>query len=452
MPAPDRRRAGRYHGWVNAFPGRAWQHSFWRLAAWLGGCLLLGLLAGRPAVALCIGLAAALGWHYWQLSKLLRRLEQRRSFEPPEGWGIFSEVQARLFQRQREARRRKQRLHGLLHAFREAAAALPDGIVLVQRDGRIAWFNEAAMRLLGLRHPVDVGGRITHLLRTPRVLDWFAAGAAEPLIDLPSPHDPGLRLLLRMADYTAEQKLLVVRDVSKLMQLEQVRRDFVANVSHELRTPLTVIHGYLDMLDPDEHPDWADLLREMRNQSQRMNRIVEDLLTLSRLESLDRVAAERVPMRPMLAALRRDAEALSAGRHRIEVEDQHAVDLLGSAKELQSAFSNLVSNAVRYTPAAGLVRIVFAPAADGGAQLAVIDSGPGIAAQHLPRITERFYRVSNSRSRETGGTGLGLAIVKHALNLHHARLEIASEIGKGSCFRCVFAAAQTLPALADEAG
>jgi two-component system, OmpR family, phosphate regulon sensor histidine kinase PhoR len=450
MPAPDRGLMARYHEVVNAFPGRAWQHSMWRLTAWLGACLVLGLLVGHAAWGLCAGLAAALGWHYWQLGRLLRRLAQRRSFEPPEGWGLFSEVQARLFQRQREARRRKQRLHGLLHAFREAAAALPDGIVVVQRDGRIAWFNEAAMRLLGLRHPADVGGRITHLLRTPRVVDWFVAGASEPLIDVPSPTDPQQRLLLRLADYTDEQKLLVVRDVSKLMQLEQVRRDFVANVSHELRTPLTVIHGYLDMLDPDEHPDWTDLLREMRNQSQRMNRIVEDLLTLSRLESLDRVSADRVPMRALLAALRRDAEALSAGRHRIELEDRAALDLHGSAKELQSAFSNLVSNAVRYTPAGGLVRIVFEAANDGGAQLSVIDSGPGIAAQHLPRITERFYRVSNSRSRETGGTGLGLAIVKHALNLHHAKLEISSEVGRGSCFRCVFAAAQTLPALAND--
>jgi two-component system phosphate regulon sensor histidine kinase PhoR len=430
---------------MNWIPGRAWQHSLWRLAGWLTVSTLLGAFAGRALAGLCLGLAAALAWHYWQIHQLLRQLASRRAFASPDGWGVFSEVQAQLFRRQRETKQRKHRLQSLLHAFREAAAALPDGVVVVsRRDQRIAWFNEAAARLLGLRHPDDIGARLTHLLRTPKVGEWLDAGAGEPLMDLPSPEDPQRRLLLRLAEYTTEQKLLIVRDISKLMQLEQVRRDFVANVSHELRTPLTVIHGYLDMLDVDDHPELAGLLDEMRSQSLRMNRIVEDLLTLSRLESMDRVPHERVPMRPLLAALRRDAEALSAGRHTIEVLDEGSEDLSGSAKELQSAFSNLVSNAVRYTPAGGSVRIRFSREADGGARLAVCDSGPGIAPQHLPRITERFYRISNSRSRESGGTGLGLAIVKHALNLHHARLEIESQVGRGSTFSCVFGPEQII--------
>ncbi len=430
---------------MNGISGRAWQHSLWRLAGWLALSTVAGGVLGSALGGLTIGLFCALGWHYWQIHRLLRQLASRRAFESPEGWGVFSEVQAQLFRRQRESRQRKRRLHSLLHAFREAAAALPDGVVVMaRRDGRIAWFNQSASRLLGLRYHDDVGARLTHLLRAPRIAEWLAAGAAEPLIDIASPADPQRRLLLRLADYTAEQKLLIVRDVSKLMQLEQVRRDFVANVSHELRTPLTVIHGYLDMLDGNEHPEWSDLLDEMREQSQRMNRIVEDLLTLSRLESMDRIPAERVPMRPLLAALRRDAEALSAGQHVIALEDACPDDLSGSAKELQSAFSNLVSNAVRYTPAGGSVRIRFSQEADGGARLAVSDSGPGIAAQHLPRITERFYRVSSSRSRDSGGTGLGLAIVKHALNLHHASLEIASEVGRGSTFSCVFGPQQVV--------
>jgi two-component system phosphate regulon sensor histidine kinase PhoR len=430
---------------MNWIPGRAWQHSLWRLGGCLGLAVLLGGVLGHTLAGLCLGLAAALGWHYWQIHLLLRRLGSRRSFEAPEGWGVFSEIEAQLFRRQRESRQRKRRLQSLLHAFREAAAALPDGVVVVWRKNtRIAWFNDSAARLLGLRHPDDIGAQLTHLLRAPRVAEWLASGAHEPLIDLPSPTDAQRRLLLRLADYTDQQKLLIVRDVSKLMQLEQVRRDFVANVSHELRTPLTVIHGYLDMLDAEEHPELAGLLEEMRTQSQRMNRIVEDLLTLSRLEAMDRVPDERVPMRPLLAALGRDAQALSTGRHRIELQDLCADDLRGSAKELQSAFSNLVSNAVRYTPAGGSISIRFQREPDGGARLAVCDSGPGIAPQHLPRITERFYRVSNSRSRETGGTGLGLAIVKHALNLHHARLEIESEVGRGSRFSCVFGPEQIL--------
>jgi two-component system, OmpR family, phosphate regulon sensor histidine kinase PhoR len=258
------------------------------------------------------------------------------------------------------------------------------------------------------------------------------------LIDVQGTGAEGLRLSMRLLDYTPEEQLLIARDISKLLHLEQVRRDFVANVSHELRTPLTVLHGYLDMLEPEDVPEWAGMLGEMRRQSGRMTQIVEDLLTLSRLESRDSLPQEPVEMASMLASLRGEAEAMSAGRHRIEIEDLAGCDLLGSAKELHSAFSNLVINAVRYTPEGGRVRVEFHPTAEGGASLCVIDSGPGIAPQHLPRLTERFYRVSTSRSRDSGGTGLGLAIVKHILQLHQAQLLIDSEVGVGSRFCCVF--------------
>ncbi|HZV22325.1 MAG TPA: ATP-binding protein, partial [Luteimonas sp.] len=212
-----------------------------------------------------------------------------------------------------------------------------------------------------------------------------------------------------------------------------------------------VVHGYLDMLDPAEHPDWAPMLAEMQRQSQRMTQLVEDLLTLSRLEAQDRLADESVAMAPMLNALRREAEALSQGRHTIVVEDMADVDLWGSTKELHSAFSNLVSNAIRYTPAGGTVTIRFASEGHG-AVLSVRDTGYGIPAAHMPRITERFYRVSTSRSRESGGTGLGLAIVKHVLNLHQARLEIASEVGRGSTFACHFGAERVLRRAVAETG
>jgi two-component system phosphate regulon sensor histidine kinase PhoR len=263
--------------------------------------------------------------------------------------------------------------------------------------------------------------------------------------DAPSPHDPNIRLNLRLIPYSDQQWLLVARDISKLMHLEQVRRDFVANVSHELRTPLTVIHGYLEMLDPTDMPEWAPMFDEMRRQSQRMAQIVEDLLTLSRLEAQEMLSEETVAMHPLLQTLRREGDALSQGRHHIVVEDVAGADLIGSTKELHSAFSNLVSNAVRYTPSGGSIRIRFArETIDGadGAVLAVYDTGYGIPAQHLPRITERFYRVSTSRSRESGGTGLGLSIVKHVLALHQARLEIQSEVGHGSVFSIHFGAAR----------
>jgi two-component system phosphate regulon sensor histidine kinase PhoR len=332
----------------------------------------------------------------------------------------------------------------MLRAYRAAAAVLPDAVVIIDRNTqRVTWFNEVATRLLGLKYPRDNGAPVSELLRPLPVAVWMTAGQnAEPMSDAPAPHDPNIRLNLRLIPYSDQQWLLVARDISKLMHLEQVRRDFVANVSHELRTPLTVIHGYLELFDPEDMPEWSPMLEEMRKQSQRMGQIVEDLLTLSRLEAQEQSPEEIVGMTALLHTLRREGEALSQGRHKVTVEDSAGVDLVGSTKELHSAFSNLVSNAVRYTPTGGSIRIRFARGGDQGAVLSVQDTGYGIPAQHLPRITERFYRVSTSRSRESGGTGLGLSIVKHVIALHQARLEIASEVGQGSVFSIHFGAAR----------
>jgi two-component system, OmpR family, phosphate regulon sensor histidine kinase PhoR len=431
-------------------PSRPWRRSLTHLALWLAACTALGLLLGAFWPALALALAIALVWNALRLHRLLRQLTGRRRFLSPEGWGVYAEIDARLYQRQAEGRQRKRRLRALLRAFRQAAAALPDGVLVVSTSELdLEWFNPAAAELLGLRHPHDLGTRLPHLLRSPRVSDWLRAGAIEPLFDLPSPRSDDVRLSLRLIDYTPRQKLLIVRDISKLMRLEQVRRDFVANVSHELRTPLTVIHGYLDLLEPEDFPHLAPQVDEMRRQSQRMARLVEDLLTLSRLEARDRLPSEPIPMATLLASLGREAETLSQGQHRIHVEDTAGVDLLGSDRDLHSAFSNLVANAVRYTPAGGGIVIRF-EREGAGARFSVIDSGPGIPAEHLPRLTERFYRVSTSRSRASGGTGLGLAIVKHVLLLHHAHLDIRSEVGQGSCFSAVFDATRVaLRELAD---
>jgi two-component system phosphate regulon sensor histidine kinase PhoR len=292
--------------------------------------------------------------------------------------------------------------------------------------------------LLGLHYPQSLDQPLAGLWPAPRLAEWLQDGGEDGTLELPSPLDPSLLLSLRLLKYSPEQWLLVVRDVTQLARLEQVRRDFVANVSHELRTPLTVVHGYLDMMEPEDNPGWEPMVREMRTQSQRMSDLLEDLLTLSRLESRDSTSDERVPMAALLVTLRREAEALSQGRHQIGVEDAAGCDLSGSVKELHSAFSNLVSNAVRYTPTGGRIQVRFARTPNGGAELSVQDSGQGIPAQHIPRITERFYRVSTSRSRETGGTGLGLSIVKHVLGLHQAQLQVESEVGRGSTFSCVF--------------
>ncbi|MDR7098139.1 two-component system phosphate regulon sensor histidine kinase PhoR [Lysobacter niabensis] len=436
----------------------AWFRTLGQLALILAAAALVGVLIRHPWQVLTVAALGVVAWHYWRLRKLLMRLTARQRHTPPLGEGTWNELDRLLHRGQQEMRGRKRRLIEMLRAYRAAAAALPDAIVVVERNSqRIQWFNEAAHGLLHLQHPQDINTPVAHRLQPLQISRWLASGRnAEPL-EVASPWNPAITLSMRLIPYSENLWLLVARDVTRLLQLEQMRRDFVANVSHELRTPLTVVHGYLDMLDPAEHPDWAPMLAEMQRQSQRMTQLVEDLLTLSRLESADHLPAEEpVAMSTMLSTLRREAMALSQGRHEVSVEDSAGVDLFGSGKELHSAFSNLVGNAIRYTPAGGHITIRFrkdrperlnsgAMAKDTGVVLEVVDTGYGIPAPHLPRITERFYRVSTSRSRESGGTGLGLSIVKHVLNLHQARLEITSEVGLGSTFSCHFGAERVRP-------
>ncbi|GAB3732495.1 phosphate regulon sensor histidine kinase PhoR [Luteimonas pelagia] len=417
----------------------AWSRTLGTLVLVLAVAVAAGLWAGMLAPAVAVAALAIVAWHYWKLRAVMARLGARKRLPPPSGSGIWNELDRTLHARQADMRDRKRRLVDMLRAYRAVAAALPDAVVVIERESqRVQWFNEAATRLLGLRYPNDIEAPLGDRLQPLAVARWLGAGRhAEPILDAPSPVDPAVRLSLRLIPYSDQHWLLVARDVTKLMRLEHVRRDFVANVSHELRTPLTVIHGYLEMLEPEEHPELGALLGEMQRQSQRMTQLVEDLLTLSRLEAQEGLDEEPVAMAPMLSTLRREAEALSQGRHTVTVEDEARVDLLGSTRELHSAFSNLVSNAVRYTPAGGRIAIAFRLEA-GEPVLSVRDSGYGIPAAHLPRLTERFYRVSTSRSRESGGTGLGLAIVKHVLNLHQGRLSIESHVGEGSVFACHF--------------
>ncbi|MGH8215043.1 MAG: phosphate regulon sensor histidine kinase PhoR [Rhodanobacteraceae bacterium] len=339
---------------------------------------------------------------------------------------------------------RARKLAGELRDLRAAAMALNEALVLLDREYRVCWCNPAAARLLGVAWPRDRGVALLDRHATDEFGAWLREGGAEA-DDVTSPVATVVRLHLELIPYGEHRRLLLARDISRLTRLEQVRRDFVANVSHELRTPLTVIHGYLELLDPEDVPALAPVLNEMRAQSQRMREIVEDLLELSRLEMQQHVPEERVEMAPLLGALCKEAEALSQGRHDISLEDEARADLLGSPKDLHSAFSNLVSNAVRYTPDGGAITIRWRRTPDG-AEYSVSDTGYGIPAEHLSRLTERFYRVSSSRSRGSGGTGLGLSIVKHVLNLHDAELRIESEPGKGSTFTCMFGKARLLEA------
>lgn len=339
---------------------------------------------------------------------------------------------------------RAQRLAAQLHDMRTVACALPDGLALLDHDDRLRWCNPAAERLLGIHWPRDRGAPVRDCFGAQGAAVWALLEQGETQ-DIAAPADDGVHVALSLTAYGAHRRLLVARDISQVRRLEQVRRDFVANVSHELRTPLTVIHGYLELLAPEDVPALAGVLQEMRVQSQRMRQIVEDLLMLSHLEMQQSLDEERVAMAPLLDGLCHEAEALSQGRHRIHVQRPAALDLLGSPRDLHSAFSNLVSNAVRYTPDGGDITIAWRRCGEG-AEYAVTDTGYGIPAEHLPRLTERFYRVSSSRSRASGGTGLGLSIVKHVLNLHDAELRIESTPGQGSTFACVFKAARLLAA------
>jgi two-component system phosphate regulon sensor histidine kinase PhoR len=395
------------------------------------------LLAVPPAIAV-----VWIGYHAINVRKLRRWLAKPQRSPVPEASGIWDQVFALLYRHEREHTREKRRLVRLVVRAAQAGRALPDGVVILDANNRVEWCNDRAEAYLGLDRRVDVGGPIVNLLRDPEFVRYVEAGAFPEGFSMRPSRNPSLSLALQLIPYGQHRTLLLCRDLTQEEKVETMRRDFVANVSHELRTPLTVLSGFLETvqelkLDPERTRKYLHL---MSGQATRMQRIIEDLLELSALESAPKpLRDERVSVASLLAHTRAEAEALSAGRHRISVQAEAGFDLAGAESELASAFGNLANNAVNYTPPGGEVRLVW-KASPEGAIFSVEDTGIGIPQEQIPRLTERFYRVDRSRSRESGGTGLGLAIVKHALARHDASLEIESVPGKGSRFTARFPA------------
>ncbi|RME34982.1 MAG: phosphate regulon sensor histidine kinase PhoR [Gammaproteobacteria bacterium] len=405
-------------------------------AGWLSGELLLCLWLGAVGYIL---------WQQRRLERLLQWMRGRREEAKGLDQGVVGELLDHCELRQERYRKRKKKLSNMLKQFQKATRALPDATVVLDGDGAITWSNPRAERLLGVQWPRDGGRRIASIVRHPAVVRLLRQqDQAEAGEEMPSPVDPTRVLNLRLVPYGKGQRLLVARDVTEVVQAARVRSDFVANASHELRTPLTVLSGYLETLTEGELPPperLLPLLQKMRQQCGRMRHMVEELLLLSRLEQCEaEPVREAVDVSLLLAEIQQQAMELGGdARHLFYLEADHRLGLTGCPSELHAAFANLVFNAVQYTPPGGTIRIRWY-GDEQGAHLVVRDTGIGIPAHHLPRLTERFYRVDDSRAREdgSGGTGLGLAIVKHVLQRHGARLVIESEEGKGSTFRCDF--------------
>ena len=416
-----------------------WIPAILRLLVVLVVAVVIGLFAG-PVAALSVALAALVVAVLVQLNYLYLLagwLDAPAQVRLPDGWGAWTDIFARLYRLRRDDERNRADLSEWLTRFRQAMSLLPDGVVIMDDVLFLEWCNPAAERHLGLQDARDKGMRVTNLIRNPAFIDYIILGRYEQPLTLSLRER---KLIVQIIPFENRRQILVTHDATETERIEMMRRDFIANASHELRTPLTVINGFLEIAGSQPEldvPTRSAHLQLMAEQGQRMQNLVEDMLTLTRLESLDYpLRVEQVDMALLLDRILREARALSAGRHTITLVNE-APDLRGNPDELHSAFGNLASNAVRYTAAGGSIVLAW-QIGRGGPEFSVQDTGIGIGGEHLSRLTERFYRVDKSRSRETQGTGLGLAIVKHVLLRHAATLSIVSQPKQGSTFTVTF--------------
>lgn len=424
----------------------SWRKLLLGLTLLLAAGGLIGWLYGNPVIGLLVATLAALAWQVRQLLAFDRALRTRDFDNFRFGEGIWQQMFSHFEREHGRSRKHKTRYRQLLREIRKSTDAMPDGAVILDANNEIVTCNKAAKILAGLKPKKDQGQRVDNLLREPALTKLLQKEDYSKSVEIVSPLRDGEWLNCRVVPYGADQKLLLLRDVTERIRLNKMRRDFVGNASHELRSPLTVISGYLDSLaeDPDMPPDWEHPVGQMRVQAQRMTHIVSELLELSKLESAGRASmTDVVNIGGQLMAAKTSWSGRS-GVPEIIVRLESDALLFGNSTQVESIVGNLVSNAIRHTPADGTITMTWRSDKKGG-EIIVEDTGEGIAAEHIPRLTERFFRVDRGRSRDDGGVGLGLAIVKHILNRHDGELLVTSEPGVGSQFCCRFPASRIAP-------
>lgn len=415
-----------------------WGQLLWRLLRIYLPLLVVGWLTHFIFLFLFIGSIIHIAWFYYQQRKLLNWLYVDKKLTPPEAAGSWQPVFYGIYQLVKRRLTRERELAQLMKSFRLGAESLPDAIVVFNPAGEIVWCNQLAVHLIGLKWPTDAGQTISNLIRQPEFVSYIRHRKFDRSIEIVSPIRADLRLECRVMPY-GEQYLMIVRDITQQRKLDKMRKHFIANVSHELRTPLTVLRGYLEMFEDNEPPSaaaWGKAHSMMTNQARRMDHLVNQLLMLARIEAAPESEMHNgaIDVPSLLDNLKNEVQSLTADSNlslRFDVEP--GLGMVGNTEQMRSAFSNLVTNAVKYCEQPGEIMVSWKPCI-GGALFQVADSGPGIAHEHLQRLTERFYRVDKNRSRDTGGSGLGLSIVKHALQHHQSELSIESTLGEGSCF------------------
>lgn len=403
----------------------------------------VGFLTGYYAWSIFIGACLFFYWQYKLHYQIYIWLKRRNDQLSPQQPGLIDEIANQIDRMKRDHRVRKENFVNFLKRFQEATAALPDAVIILGENDEIEWANPRASEYVSIKWPQDRGLRLQNLVRSPELALFLSEKQEDEIKSLliESNYLAGLKLEYRLSNYGQNLRLLVISDVTEVQQAQQMRKDFIANASHELRSPLTVISGFLEGFeDDDDCPKaWMPFIKQMRTQSKRMQDLIEDLLKLSALEGkLEQSEMAVVIVPDILDLIVQEAESLSAERaHKFYLEVDEDIWLHGNYRELYSAFSNLIFNAVQYTPDGSIIRIRWYM--DGkNIRLEVIDNGPGIPAEHLSRLTERFYRVDEGRSRDKGGTGLGLAITKHVMQRHNGELAISSQVKFGTTFTCIF--------------